>query len=102
MSEEEFWNLSPREFIARRKAWEAEQDRWDFRAAIVATAAANAYHFRRADDRPYDVQDFLPRKRPAIRLKTEQDVEEFALALAKSMGAELPPGSEALCRRLKS
>ena len=59
MSERGFWRLSPRQFVALRKAWDRDQERLDYRFALVASAAANAPHYQREDKRPYTPQDFI-------------------------------------------
>jgi hypothetical protein len=52
MASSEFWSLSQREIRARRKVREGYMALW-------CSEVRNAPYFRKADNTPYTVQDFL-------------------------------------------
>lgn len=46
--------------------------RFDYRTALIASAASNAPHYQRKDKKPFTPQDFLPSTKPRVPQTVQQ------------------------------
>lgn len=61
LSEAEFWRLTPREYAALKRRYEAIDERKDWRAALITSWVANSIPSKNRR-RPYKPADFMPRR----------------------------------------
>lgn len=80
LTEAEFWRLTPREYAALKRRYEAVEEHKDWRAALITSWVANSIPSKNRK-RPYKPADFMPRKH-VRRVATE----ERATANAESPG----------------
>ena len=78
MSEDEYLGLTPTQFSALSKQHQKEQERQDFRAALICSVIANVNRGKR--QKPYKPGDFMPRE------KKKQSPGEM-LSVVKAMQA---------------
>ena len=55
-----FWRLTPQEYVALDKRHKLEQERRDFRAALVCSVLANVNRDPKRKPKPYTPKDFMP------------------------------------------
>lgn len=67
---------------ARRREWEAEQERLDYRAALAPMLLANHWRDEKKRPKPFTVEDFMIFRKP----KPPQTVKE-QLIIAESLNA---------------
>ena len=70
LSEDEFWHLTPRQFMALKERHEADQEWKNFRAGVIASTIANA--LRSKGSKTYKPEDFMPKKRKQKQTWQEQ------------------------------
>ena len=59
LSENEFWELTPREFDALAKRYKQCEENEDYRTGVIASTIATFLSNRK---KPYTPQDFMPKK----------------------------------------
>ena len=74
LSEDEFWVLTLREFIALSERYKDSQDWLDYRAALICSVMANLWSDTRKRKKPYSPSDFMPegRKERSVQQTPEQ------------------------------
>ena len=83
LSEVEFWNLTLKELNALIERCNSNDDRQNYRTALLCSVIANTVRNRKKKARPFTPEDFLPNKRHGA-----QTVEQM-LAQAKANNAIL-------------
>jgi hypothetical protein len=76
----EVLNLTPRSFFALWRRHEAAESAEDRRAATVCTLLANIHRNQKERPRPFELQDFMPRKSGSSEPK-RQTVEQMIATL---------------------
>jgi len=63
LTEEEFWALTPAQFDALVRRKMANEERQDYRAALICSVLANAFRDKKKRRKPFTPADFVPKKR---------------------------------------
>ena len=90
LSEEEFWNMTPGQYdlLARwhLKREEAKEERLDYRAALICSVIANVNRDSKKKSKPFQPQDFMPKKQVVKKRQTPEDMLEVVKALNAAFG----------------
>ena len=65
--EDEFWELTLKEFNALVERYEANLERADYRAALICSVLANTVRDRKRKRIPYTPDDFMTNKKSKIQ-----------------------------------
>lgn len=60
LSEDEFWGVTPAEFVALVERYKEEQTWLNWRAALVCAVLANIYRDTKRKSQPFTPEDFMP------------------------------------------
>lgn len=77
LTEEEFWHLMPRQFVALKERHEEAMEWEDYRAGVVAATIVNM--LKAKSSKTYKPQDFMPTRR-----RKEKQTPEEMLAVVKN------------------
>jgi len=72
LSEEEFWELTPKEYSALVERYNNEHEWQNFRAALIASTIANISRDKKKHRKPFTPQDFMPGAKRKKRASTWQ------------------------------
>jgi len=90
LSEHEFWHLTLAQLDALVKRHTDEQERQDYRAALICAVLANIN--RKKNSRTFQPRDFMPSKRPLRpspeELRSKLDMAMYALGARKGKKKE--------------
>ena len=86
LTEEEFWSLTPREFVALKERHEEAQEWEDYRAGVVACTIVNM--LKAKSSKTYKPEDFMPTRR-----RKKQTPEEM-LAVVENYMATVDEGGK--------
>jgi hypothetical protein len=85
LSETEIGRSTPRILAALLERWRLEQERRDYRSAIVATILVNTN--RKKGTKAHNVEEFMPHyRRPKPRQLTVEETIEFVAAINAALG----------------
>ena len=81
LTEDEFWNLTLAQWLALCKQHELDEERLDYRAALIASiiAEVNRNHKKRRE--PFSPQDFMPQRSPAKANQAKRGIDVDSLIL---------------------
>lgn len=88
LSDSQFWHLTLAQFDALIERHIQEQENLDVRAALICTTLANIYRDPKKRRKAFEVQDFMPQRRPK-RKKSEEQVKDELMALNIALGGEI-------------
>lgn len=66
---------------ALHESWKARERRDDARFALLCAVLANCHRDPKRRPKPYQVEDFMPEKRPKTRAEHEARLRQFAHAM---------------------
>lgn len=82
----DFWHLTLAQFDALAKRYLEDQERRDYRSAMICTILANVY--RKKGARAFNEQDFMPKYPKQKKKQTAEEMLETVKLLNKAFGGE--------------
>jgi len=89
LSDEEFWHLTLAQFNALAKRYDEQQERQDYRAALICTVLAEINRDRKKRPRPFKPEDFMPKRGRKQKPMTDEQMLAQAKIITAALGGKV-------------